>query len=138
MPTSHVSLAHHTSLWSDMNVRFLALVLAAATLVGCAAPSASPEVVVVNLPGSAFSPAQVKVYAQPPKKYREITVITSSSKGSSATTPEEKRSVVIERIKTMAGTLGANGILIQNIGAPAGAADVPSVGSATAIFVEQE
>jgi hypothetical protein len=137
-----------------MNFRFLALVLAAATMVGCAAPSASPEVVVVNLPGSAFSPAQVKVYVQPPKKYKEITVITSSSKGSLTTTPEEKRSVVIERIKTMAGTLGANGILIHNIGAPAGgsvgaaadnggvgvagAADVPSVGSATAIFVEQE
>lgn len=141
--------------WTDMNFRFLSIVLVVTSLAGCAGPSNSREIVVVNLPSPAVASANVKVYLQPPKKYTAITTITSSSKGSSAITDQDRRNVVLERIREMAGMLGANGILIRDIDGVSGnggggasgngngsagatAGINPKVGSATAIIVEQE
>jgi hypothetical protein len=61
-------------------------------------------------------PAQVQVYWQPPPKYEQIAILDTSSGGSFALTAQGKTDKVIERMKGEAAKLGANGILIQNMG----------------------
>lgn len=85
---------------------------AALVLVGCAASSS----VVVGTVGPPTAVDKVKIYSQPPKKFREIAIVESTNMGSTAITAQGRTDVVIERMKTEAARLGANGILLQGIG----------------------
>lgn len=81
--------------------------------------------VLVGTPREPISPDQVKVYIHPPARYDEIAILDSSSRSSWAVTAQGKTDKVIERLKDEAAKLGANGILLQQIGDQA----VGSVGS---------
>lgn len=72
--------------------------------------------VIVGTVRAPISPDQVKIYLHPPAKFEEVAILDSSSKGSWAITAQGKTNKVIERLKSEAAKLGANGLLLQNIG----------------------
>jgi hypothetical protein len=83
----------------------------AALLTGCSTTSH----VLLGTPRPPISPAEVRVYAQPPPKYEQIAAIDASSKGSLAVTGQQNMDKAIERMKEEAAKLGANGILLQGV-----------------------
>lgn len=72
--------------------------------------------VLVGNPRPPISPDQVRVYLDPPGHYDKIAIIQTSSRDSFALTAQGKMNKVIERLKDQAAELGANGILLQDIG----------------------
>jgi len=92
-------------------------------LTGCASSS-----VIVGKVRPPITIAQVKIYLHPPKKYEEVAIIESSSEAGFAITSQGKTNVVIERLKEEAAKIGANGILLSDMGEKATA----SIGTASA------
>ena len=78
---------------------------------GCASSS-----VVVGKVRPPLNVSQVKVYLHPPKKYEEVALVEASSKAAFAIGSQAKTNVVIERLKEEAAKIGANGILLSNMG----------------------
>lgn len=64
----------------------------------------------------ATDPAQVKVYYTPPKHYEPIAVISADSRASFRLGAQGKVDAAMERAKREAASLGANGLLFQNLG----------------------
>ena len=60
-------------------------------------------------------PATVKVYSVPPKHYEEIARVASDSKGAFRFTPQGNMDAALERAKSEAASLGANGLLLQEV-----------------------
>lgn len=77
----------------------------------------------------------VRHYVDPPAKYEKVAILDASSKNSWTITSQGKTNKVIERLKAEAASLGANGILLQNLGEQyggsvnTGSASVQSSGS---------
>lgn len=63
-----------------------------------------------------IDPAQVRIYLHPPAQYEEVAVLTTSSKNSLELTAQGRTDIVIQRLKTDAASLGANGVLLQSVG----------------------
>jgi hypothetical protein len=63
-----------------------------------------------------ISPAEVKIYSTPPPQFQEIALLDAHS--SSAFGPGGQKAIdkVIERLKVQAAQLGANGIILGDIG----------------------
>ena len=80
-------------------------------LTGCASSS-----VIVGKVRPPLDVSQVKIYLHPPKKYEEVAIIEASSKNNMAVTSQGKTNVVIDRLKDEAAKIGANGILLSNMG----------------------
>jgi hypothetical protein len=91
--------------------RPVALTLCALALSACSTSSH----VLVGTPRAPISPESVRVYLQPPPKYEPIATINASSQGSLAITSQQNMDKAIERMKTEAAKLGANGILLQGV-----------------------
>jgi hypothetical protein len=73
--------------------------------------------VIVGTVRPAISPSQVQLYLHPPRgKYEEIAILDTSSKHSFSFTAQGKTDAVIDRLKAEAAKLGANGILLNNVG----------------------
>jgi hypothetical protein len=82
-------------------------------LTGCV----TSRVVVVGHPRPAISPDRVQIYLQPPEaKYQQIADLWASSRASFAFSAAGKIDKVIERLKSEAAKLGANGILLHGVG----------------------
>lgn len=89
-----------------------ALILSAlALLVGCASSH-----ILVGKARPPIAPALVKIYTSPPQKFEEIAIVEASSKNSFAVSDQGKTDVMIERLKEEAAKLGANGLLLHNVG----------------------
>jgi hypothetical protein len=134
-----------------MNIKtILTAALCVAMLAGCASSA-----VVVGQVRPAISPAQVKLYLSPPKKFEQVALLESSSKSSWAVSDQGKTDVVIQRLKEEAAKIGANGILLSGVGSQAagsvGAANLTGntafgvsagifhkAGSGLAIYVTEE
>ena len=58
----------------------------------------------------------MKIYLHPPDKYEEIAVLNSNSRGSFAFSQQGRMDAAIERLKSEAARLGANGVLLQSTG----------------------
>jgi len=71
--------------------------------------------VIVGRVRAPISPEQVQIYLQPPAPYEEVALLTSSSRGSFAVTAQARKDKVVDRLKKEAATLGANGIVLQEI-----------------------
>jgi hypothetical protein len=79
-----------------------------------------------------ISPDLVTVYFHPPQtKYDEIALIDTSSKGGFGFTAQGKTDVVIRRMKEEAAKLGANGVLLQEIGNESGGSVSSGFGQAS-------
>jgi hypothetical protein len=97
-------------------VSVIAIACAFAALSGCVTSH-----VMVGVARPPISPDQVQIYLHPPaNQYVEIALLDTSSKGSFAFSAQGKTDAVIERLKSEAAKLGANGILLQGVGDQAG------------------
>jgi hypothetical protein len=90
-----------------------ACVLLITALNGCA----STRVALVGEPRPPISRDRVQIYLQPPaSQYVEIANLAASSRGSFVISAAGKMDKVIERLKSAAAKLGANGILLHGVG----------------------
>ena len=73
--------------------------------------------VIIGKVRPATSPDQVQLYLRPPEsKYEQIAILDTSSRHSLSITAQGKTDAVINRLKGEAAKLGANGILLQDVG----------------------
>jgi hypothetical protein len=64
-----------------------------------------------------ISPEAVQLYLEAPsRRYEQIAVLYSSSRRSWSFTSQSKADVVVRRLKEEAASLGANGVLLHEIG----------------------
>jgi hypothetical protein len=85
-----------------------------AILLGVAACS-GPSHVMLGNSRPPTDPANVKVYAQPPARYEEIAIVEAA--GSAFTVGAQRRTdALIERLKEEAAKVGANGLLLREMG----------------------
>ena len=95
-----------------MTSRPLAFLLATALLAGCASASR----VMISDPRPAIPVAQVRVYLQPPAtRYVEIALLDAST-GEFTFGAQNRNDTLINKLRTEAAQLGANGVLIQDRG----------------------
>jgi len=86
--------------------------LAALSLTACATSH-----VMIGKARPPISADMVQIYTRPPTThYEEIARLDTSSQGSFSFTAQGKTDAVINRLKTEAAKLGANGVLLQGIG----------------------
>lgn len=76
------------------------------------------------------APAAVKIYLNPPAAYEEVAVVTANSRGAFRWSAQGTTDLAIERLKSEAASLGANGLTKLTIGEPWGAAPVLGTGVA--------
>lgn len=110
--------------------RALCIVAAAALVAGCASSH-----VLVGKKRAPIPVEQVQVYLEPPANYERIALLESTSRGSLATTRQQRTNKAMDRLRAEAAKLGANGVLIQGIGTQAGGAVAytdPDIGITTA------
>lgn len=62
------------------------------------------------------SPADVRVYMEPPRHYDRIAILDASSEGSFQFGDQAKTDAALERLRREAAKLGANGVLFQGAG----------------------
>jgi hypothetical protein len=73
--------------------------------------------VLIGSPRARVAPDQVRIYLEPiARKYEEIAVVRASSRYSLSLTAVGKGDVVIRRLQEEAAKLGANGLLLREIG----------------------
>lgn len=90
--------------------RMIAGLLAAAALSGCASSH-----ILVGQARPSISPAQVRIYLDPPPRFEKVAVLNANSSASWAVTNQGKTNKVIERMKQEAADLGANGVLLAGV-----------------------
>jgi hypothetical protein len=77
-----------------------------------------------------ISPDFVQLYLEPPsRRYEQIAVLHSSSRRSWSFTSQSKADVVVRRLKEEAASLGANGVLMDEIVDRPGAAVGTNLGT---------
>ena len=91
-------------------VKVITLFLSVNILIGCATGS----VIVTGNKRPAISPTEVKIYIDSPKQYETIGIIEASSDVEISRQGAQDR--VIEKLKSQAAKLGANGVLLSNTG----------------------
>ena len=90
--------------------RFLVLaVLLEAGLSGCA----TDAVIVTGSPRPPISPAEVKIYSQPPPAFEEIAILNASKSVAFTTGGQKTVDKVIEGFKAQSAKVGANGIILE-------------------------
>lgn len=104
-------------------IRMITALALAVLLAGCASSS-----VIVGRVRPPISPAQVRIYLNPPQKFEEIALLETSSRASWSITDQGKMDTVMDRMKEEAAKLGANGVLLR------GTADRTSGGISTGSF----
>jgi len=101
--------------------------LAVLGLVACASSH-----VLVGKARPPISPSQVQIYLHPPAtKYEEVAVLDSNSSHSFSFTAQGKTDAVIARLKKEAAKLGANGVVLENIGDQEAGAVGSGIGTAS-------
>lgn len=86
----------------------LALALIA-VLAGCASSSQT----LIGSPRMPVSPSDVKVYTQAPERFEEIALLRASRKSVSSAGGERAIEKMIDRMRSQAAQLGANGLLLE-------------------------
>jgi hypothetical protein len=72
--------------------------------------------IVVGKVRPAIRSERVRIYIHPPTNFEEVAVLNSSIKRSSVVEDQKKTDKLIEALKEDAARLGANGVLINNLG----------------------
>jgi hypothetical protein len=97
--------------------------LAASNLAGCISSSDLKSHELLGGARPALPADAVQLYLEPPSRgYEEIAVLHSSSRRSWSFSARSKADVVVRRLKEEAASLGANGVLLQEIADRPGAA----------------
>jgi hypothetical protein len=85
-----------------------------AVLVGCATGS----VIITGNVRSAIDPTEVRVYLEPPSQYETIGIVEASSDVEISSQAAQDR--VITELKKQAAKIGANGVLLIDVGTQSG------------------
>lgn len=79
----------------------------------------------------AISPEQVKLYTKPPAKYEEIAIISTDA-AHDFMSKQSLQDIAIKNLKIEAAKVGANGILLDNVGSfNVGSSGIVTVPTAT-------
>lgn len=107
-------MAFDASLHTRALTRAIVVFATLAVLAACSGPSH----IMLGKSRPPTDPASVKVYAQPPAHFEEIAIVEAS--GSAFTIGSQRRTdALIERLKEEAAQVGANGLLLREIGSEA-------------------
>jgi ABC-type sugar transport system substrate-binding protein len=87
------------------------LMLAAAALV--LAACATDSIVLTGTARPAISPAEVRIYSQPPAVFEEIAILNASKNSAFTTGGQKTVDKVVEGLKEEAAKIGANGIILE-------------------------
>lgn len=79
---------------------------------------ASGSTVVTGISKPATSPTEIQIYLEPPSKYETIGLVDASSTIELSRQAAQDR--VINELKSRASRIGANGILLKQIGSESG------------------
>jgi hypothetical protein len=90
--------------------RLLALSVVAWFLAACASPN---TVIVTGNSRPPISPADVKIYSQPPPVFEEVAMLDASSSHMFTTGGQATVDKVIADLKAQAAKLGANGVVLE-------------------------
>ncbi len=89
--------------------------LGAIVLLGLLAACSGPSHVMLGKSRPPTDPASVKVYSQPPARFEEIAIVEAA--GSAFTVGSQRRTdALVERLKEEAAKVGANGLLLREMG----------------------
>ena len=81
-------------------------------LSGCATGAA----VVTGIKRPPIDPGQVRIYSAPPPKYEEVAIISANSYWSWAWNEQAKMDTATRELRVKAAKLGANGVVVKNLG----------------------
>lgn len=95
-----------------MTKKLLLISLIAATLTSCNTTTH----VLVGQKRPAIAPESVKIYVQPPKKFEQVAIVDANSVNTFRLTQQGAMDATMARLKHAAAALGANGILLNNVG----------------------
>jgi uncharacterized protein YbjQ (UPF0145 family) len=90
--------------------RIITIILCLAVLVGCATGS----VIITGNVRSAIDPVEVKIYLELPSQYEIIGIVEASSDVEFSSQAAQDR--VITELKNQAAKIGANGVILINVG----------------------
>ena len=93
--------------------KIVLILLVALVATGCAITHETSLVVGNRRP--AISPEQVKLYTKPPAKYEEIALISADA-AHDFMSKQSLQDMAIKNLKIKAAEVGANGILLDNVG----------------------
>jgi uncharacterized protein YbjQ (UPF0145 family) len=97
-----------------MNKSAVSRILALSSLVALGvAACATDSVIVTGNPHPPISPAEVKIYSQPPPMFEEIAILNASKSVAFTTGGQKTVDKVIEGMKEEAAKVGANGIILE-------------------------
>jgi hypothetical protein len=82
---------------------------AALVLAACATDS----IVLTGTARPAISPAEVRIYSQPPAVFEEIAILNASKNSAFTTGGRKTVDKVVEGLKVEAAKIGANGIILE-------------------------
>jgi hypothetical protein len=82
---------------------------AALVLAACATDS----IVLTGTARPAISPAEVRIYSQPPAVFEEIAILNASKNSAFTTGGQKTVDKVVEGLKEEAAKIGANGIILE-------------------------
>jgi hypothetical protein len=85
--------------------------VAAFVLASCA----DTRTIMVGPPRPAISPQYVRVYQMPPRRFERIAILNSSGGTSWIFSDQPSMDLAIGRLREQAASLGANGILLQQV-----------------------
>jgi hypothetical protein len=89
--------------------RFMFACAAALVLAACATDS----IVLTGTARPAISPAEVRIYSQPPAVFEEIAILNASKNSAFTTGGQKTVDKVVEGLKEEAAKIGANGIILE-------------------------
>ena len=90
------------------------ITLATLFAIGLAACAPSSHIL-VGRARPPISPAEVKIYLQPPPSFEQIAILNASANSMFGTGGQGSVDKVIQRLKEQAAKLGANGILLEGM-----------------------
>lgn len=89
-------------------------VLSLTTLIACGCTLTRGSSVLIGNKRTPTNPTMVKLYFHAPKKYEEIAIVSADARNAFAS-QQNLTDNTIERLKSEAADLGANGILLNSI-----------------------
>ena len=87
-------------------------IVASPILSGCATGAA----LVTGTRRAPIDPSQVRIYSSPPPKFEEVAVISANSYWSWAWNEQAKLDTATRELRNKAAKLGANGVIVKNLG----------------------
>jgi len=97
----------------------------------CSCAITNETSLIVGKQRPAITPDQVSLYIEAPKKYEVISIITADA-AHDFMSKQELQDIAIKNLKIQAAKVGANGILLDNVGSfNVGASGVVTVPAAT-------